>query len=281
MYGAIEFPDCIQVTNDRTTLREFVYPLQQIQSSDTSLFHEQATLASRNDAVERFNDEVAEIRNTVSRDYFSLDEYLRQITGQVLAAGILKLQVGMPFMLIRNYYSKFGLCNGSRLIVTHLLNRAIKERIISQDPRFGGKEYIISRASMTSREDVSFTMVRKQLPLRPCFSMTINKSQGQTLKQVGVDLSTSTFTPWQLYAALSRVTDVRNMIVLLPLEQRTTDNVVYPEVLLRPPMINPETVPLWPVTIPRTRALLIENDGAPEQLRPFGYLSSLESEQIW
>ncbi|POS81974.1 hypothetical protein EPUL_006736, partial [Erysiphe pulchra] len=130
MYWAIEFPDYKQVTNDRTTLREFVNPLHQIQSSDTSLFHDRAILSSQNDEVERFNDEVAEISNTVSRDYFYLDEvrtgesinptdytpeYLRQITGQGLAAGILKLQVGMLVMLTRNYYFKLGLCNGSRL----------------------------------------------------------------------------------------------------------------------------------------------------------------------
>ncbi|POS82038.1 hypothetical protein EPUL_005234, partial [Erysiphe pulchra] len=169
------------------------------------------------------HDEVRTEESTNQNDY--TPEYLRQITGQGLATGILKLQVGMLVMLIRNYFSKLGFCNGSRLIVTHLLNRAIKGRIISQDPRFGGKEYIISRASITSGEDVPFTMVRKQLPLRPCFSMTINKSQGQTLKRVGVDLSIPTFTHGQLHVTLSRVTDVRNMIVLLPPEQRTTNNV--------------------------------------------------------
>ncbi|POS82254.1 hypothetical protein EPUL_005013, partial [Erysiphe pulchra] len=181
MYGAIEFHDYIQVTNDRTILREFVYSLQQILYSDSSLFQDRAILASRNDAVERFNDEVAEIRNTVLRDYFPLDEvrteeftnstdytpeYLQQITGQGLAAGILMLQVGMPVMLIRNFYSKLGLCNGSRLIITHLLNRAIKGRIISQDPCFGGKEYIISRASITSGEDFPFTMTAKGMWLK-------------------------------------------------------------------------------------------------------------------
>lgn len=68
--------------------------------------------------------------------------------------------------------------------------------------------------------------------------MTVNKSQGQslTLDTVGVDLRSLAFTHGQLYIALSRGTDVSKLCVLFPEQGNgTTTNVVYPEVLLRPP----------------------------------------------
>ena len=70
--------------------------------------------------------------------------------------------------------------------------------------------------------------------------MTVNKSQGQSLHQVGVDQSTPAFTHGQLYAALSRVTWLDGLTIL-PSEHTPThtDNVVYPEVLLRPPSGKP------------------------------------------
>ena len=46
--------------------------------------------------------------------------------------------------------------------------------------------------------------------------MTINKAQGQTLRTVGVDLRSPVFSHGQLYVALSRVIDVRQLRVLLP-----------------------------------------------------------------
>lgn len=46
--------------------------------------------------------------------------------------------------------------------------------------------------------------------------MTLNKSQGQTLRTVGLDLRCPVFTHGQLYVALSRATNVTNLTVLLP-----------------------------------------------------------------
>ncbi len=40
--------------------------------------------------------------------------------------------------------------------------------------------------------------------MRPAFAMTINKSQGQTFKHIGIFLRDSVFSHGQLYVALSR-----------------------------------------------------------------------------
>ncbi|PIA50901.1 hypothetical protein AQUCO_01100010v1 [Aquilegia coerulea] len=63
--------------------------------------------------------------------------------------------------------------------------------------------------------------------------MTINKSQGQSVKYLGIDLQTSVFSHGQLYVALSRCTTARQIFVVLSSDVSTcTANIVYPESLV-------------------------------------------------
>ena len=59
--------------------------------------------------------------------------------------------------------------------------------------------------------------------------MTINKSQSQTFKTVGIDLTEESFTHGMLYVALSRVGSPDSLSLLVR-EDRKTRNVVYSEV---------------------------------------------------
>lgn len=43
----------------------------------------------------------------------------------------LELKVGAPIMLLRNVNVGGGLCNGTRMIVTHLMSRLIEAQIIT------------------------------------------------------------------------------------------------------------------------------------------------------
>ena len=60
----------------------------------------------------------------------------------------------------------------------------------------------------------------------------VNKSQGQSVKHVGLDLRVPVFSHGQLYVALSRCTSKDRIKVLLPTEANgQTPNIVYQEVL--------------------------------------------------
>jgi ATP-dependent DNA helicase PIF1 len=62
--------------------------------------------------------------------------------------------------------------------------------------------------------DLPFDFKRLQFPLRVCFAMTINKSQGQTLKYAGVDLREHCFSHGQCYVACSRVSSPSGLVLL-------------------------------------------------------------------
>ena len=101
--------------------------------------------------------------------------------------------------------------------------------------QYAGEIVFIPRIpNQPSDEENSFKFTRKQFPVRLCFAMTINKSQGQSVKHVGLELSSSVFTHGQFYVAISRVTSVSNIKAIWNEQQQEaiTKNIVYKEVLL-------------------------------------------------
>lgn len=76
---------------------------------------------------------------------------------------------------------------------------------------------------------------RRQFPVFVCFAVTINKSQGQTLSQVGLFLQRPVYSHGQIYVAVSRVKS-RNGLKILCCDKddnyaKSTTNVVYKEAL--------------------------------------------------
>ena len=78
---------------------------------------------------------------------------------------------------------------------------------------------------------VRFIIKRVKFLIRSAFAMTINKSQGATLKKVGLYLNDPVFTHGQLYVALSRVASLNDIkIATNSTIEGVTRNVVYHEI---------------------------------------------------
>jgi hypothetical protein len=136
-------------------------------------------------------------------------------------------------MLLRNLDPSKGLCNGTRMILNQIRPRVLDCTVISGDQRFSGNRVLIPRISLTpSNETLPIPLRRRQFPICLAFAMTINKSQGQSVKNVGLDLQSAVFSHGQLYVALSRCTSANRISVLLPAscQNRRTKNIVYKEV---------------------------------------------------
>lgn len=235
---------------DLRSLINTVYPeIHVVGTCDDKYLSERTILSSRNEDVEYINQEILEMFPGDTRTYISADsvviekdadnnnvyptEFLNSLNFSGIPLAKLNLKVGFPIMLIRNLAPAEGLCNGSRLVITRMTDRVIEARILCGD--HAGKLAFIPRITLTpSTSELPFVLKRRQFPIRVAFAMTINKSQGQSVKHIGLDLRTPVFSHGQLYVALSRSTSPRSIKVLFPqnsIDTKTT-NIIYPEVLL-------------------------------------------------
>jgi len=122
----------------------------------------------------------------------------------------LELKVGVPILLLHNLNQSIGLCNGMRLIVKKLGQHVIETKIITGNNV--GKRVFIPHIIMSPfMIDWPFDLCRRQFLVQMTFEMTINKSQGQTLNNIGVYLPSSVFYHGQLYVVISWVTRSANI----------------------------------------------------------------------
>jgi len=122
-------------------------------------------------------------------------EFLQQLNSSGLPPALLCLKVGCPVILLRNLDPEEGLCNRTRIVVLNVRRKVLQCRIISKNRRFRRKVVLIPRIRLLSNANIlPVPLKRLQFPVRLAFAMTINKSQGQSVEYVGINLQTSVFS---------------------------------------------------------------------------------------
>ena len=105
------------------------------------------------------------------------------------------LKVVTPIILLRNLRAGpgNGLQNGTQLIILKLETKVLEVEIASGVNK--GKHVLIPWITIApSDTELPLTLRRRQFPVRPCFVMSENKAQGQTLDFVGIYLPDHVFT---------------------------------------------------------------------------------------
>lgn len=220
-------------------LIQSVYPdISNVASLPGIWLEERVILAPNNESVHRINNMILDQLETQSFCYKSVDltvnkedsihypvEFLNSLNPSGIPRHDLLLKIGTPIMLLRNLNPP-KLCNGTRLKVKSLKQHTIEAVILTGCGK--GETVFIPRIPMIPT-DLPFNFKRLQFPITPCFAMTINKAQGQTLKIIGIDITEQCFSHGQLYVALSRVSSSSNLFVLA--RNAEALNVVYEEAL--------------------------------------------------
>ena len=204
-----------------------------------------AILTPRNESVDKINEVIMTKFPGQAKTYLSADTvaeedmheaYPTDFLNSIVLSGMLPhamtLKIGAPVIMLRNLRGGpgGGLRNGTCLIVLNLGEKVLELEIASGVNK--GKCDLIPRITIApSDTELPFTLKRRQFPVRPCFAMSTNKAQGQTLDFVGIHLPDHVFMHGQLYVALSRVRNSKAVAIHLNNNEGYTKNIVYKEVL--------------------------------------------------
>jgi ATP-dependent exoDNAse (exonuclease V) alpha subunit len=227
-----------------------VFPNLDCHVNDAEYMVERAIITPKNDDVDVLNERIIKQFPGPERILYSFDsveddtrnmyqqEFLNSISPSGMPPHQLTITKGAPIMLLRNIDPKMGLCNGTRLTCRGLYNNLIDAEILTG--QFARTRVFLPRIALKSAvsSGLPFEMTRKQFPVKLSFALTINKSQGQTIPNVGIYLPDHVFSHGQLYVALSRGVSEATTKVLVKkgslegAEGVFTTNVVYKEILL-------------------------------------------------
>jgi ATP-dependent DNA helicase PIF1 len=187
-------PGMGKVVSTLGELKAEVYPNLTTNGVRPEWLAERAILSPLNTNVNQLNNWLMEEFPGDERIYKSVDsaicdeeavtypvELLNSLELSGMPPHLLKLKTGAPIMILRNLEPP-KTTNGTRCIIICLHTNVI-EATISYGP-YKEEVVLLPRIPLIpSDSELPLQFRRLQFPCKPCFAMTINMAQGQTLKQ--------------------------------------------------------------------------------------------------
>jgi hypothetical protein len=174
--------------------------------------HPEVTLTGKS-SFTQIDDNHGHIKSMLS------DEVLERYSLPTVPAHTLKLKVDDICIILRNISTQDGITNNTRVRIREIRPNSIVVTTISENPI----NIVLPRIKFQFKIQYgnSFEMTRVQFPLRRAFALTFNKSQGQTLKRVLLDLRSDVFSHGFLYVGMSRVQRFDDIFILTNRSNRT------------------------------------------------------------
>lgn len=134
------------------------------------------------------------------------------------------LKPKMICSLARNLSVERGLVKNARVIVIQCEQHSVGIQLITGDK---STIYLPRITFNFTPKFSSWSINRRQFPLRPAYATTFNSCQGLTLDRVVLDLSIPVFTHGQLYTSVSRVRTRSSIAVILSHTDRIQTHLKY------------------------------------------------------
>lgn len=161
-------------------------------------------------------------------------EFLAMINQSGIPPHALHLKVGAICALQRNMSVDKGLVKNARMFIVSLHRRFVKVRTMGSQGNVG-REHCLPRIMFTFQpQHTSWTINRRQFPLRLAYATTFNGCQSLTLDKTAIDCRIDPFSHGQLYTALSRIRKREDCLAFFASQSHSFDvaNIVYKDLLL-------------------------------------------------
>ncbi|XP_011858555.1 PREDICTED: uncharacterized protein LOC105556091 [Vollenhovia emeryi] len=162
-------PDTIEIPQDFISEQSLITEIfgDRITMEQVRQNQDRAILCPKNEDTFKINDEILRLMEGDEKEYLSIDsimsddpqeqlnfptEFLNSLSRSGMPVHRLKIKIGATIILLRNFNTKKGLCNGTRFIVIDLKSNLIHAEVLTGPGR---------GQTISSQGLISFQMTRK------------------------------------------------------------------------------------------------------------------------